>query len=280
MAKAFFRFLRGELNGYYITNIQAMCNKVSEEYKTFLQDFASQQMEKGKISAQTLDNLGKFAGIFLPRISKEEASTAIRLTDSEFDSELNYEFSERGLFKPEDEEFVFKQKVIDDTGLPDINTLSTPEQRSSLVGDEAVAGYIPDDEINVFDDNMHVDPAVIRPTPPSGQAYSDFYGDNFIFLSDSIPSYEPLTPEIFIELFKALQVIRYNGTSLASLSSVTEILCPEGLVKINTLTAGSNYWQLTYSIDTEVDVQNQLDRINMWEYVMRIKFPQLKVAEV
>ena len=40
MAKAFFRFLRGELNGFYIQSIQNMMNELSTEEKQ-LQEFNS-----------------------------------------------------------------------------------------------------------------------------------------------------------------------------------------------------------------------------------------------
>lgn len=278
MAKAFFRFLRGELNGFYITGIQQMCNNLSEEYKTFLSDFKSQQFEHGKMDSETLYNLGRFAGIFLPRISKEEASTAIRLTESEIVD--GNEYSERGLFKPDEEDFEFEQTTQDDSGLPDINTLATDEKRSSMVeqGRQAL-GYIPDDEEDIFVDNK-VERSKVEPIPPENQAYSDFYGDEFIFLSDSLPSYENLSPDVFLELFKALQIVRYRGMNLSSVVRITEILCPSGLVLVENVTAGSNIWNLTYSTDMTAPVNNQQDRINMWLYIMKIKFPQVVLAEV
>jgi hypothetical protein len=281
MAKAFFRFLRGELNGFYITQIQAMCNRISEDYKEFLNTFKNQQMEIGKISPETLDNLGKFAGIYLPRASRSDASTSLRLTESEYDQELDYQFSERGLYKPVEDRFDFEQKTLDDTGLPDINTLATPDKRSSMPGtDDSVIGYIPDDVIEIYDENMHVDRSVVRSTPPENQAYSDFYGDRFAFLSDGITSYESIAPDIFIELFKVMQIIRYNGVSMASLIKITEILCPRGLIRIQNLQAHVNYWSIEYLVDMTAEVDFQENRISMWLYVLKIKFPQLVVTEV
>lgn len=281
MSRAFFRFLRGELNGFYLTNIHQACNVLSEEYKTFLADFKAQQFETGKISDDTLYNLGKFAGIFLPRVSKEEGTTSIRLTESEYDESLDYEFSERGLFNPSDEEFTFEQKVIDDTGLPDINTLATSSKRSSLIAEgENPSGYIADDVTDVFDENGNVLPSAISSTPPENQAYSDFYSDKFIFLSDVVPSYENLSPDIFIELFKALQIVRYKGMNIKSIVDITDILCPEGLVTIGTVIANENYYTLTYHINMEVSVREQQDRLSMWQYIIKIKFPQVVLSEV
>lgn len=280
MAKAFFRFLRGELNGYYVTRIQQVCNELSQEYKDFLVEFAGQQFENGKIDATTLNNLGKFAGIFLPRVSKEEASTSVRLSESEYDEQLDYEFSERGLFRPANEDFVFEQKTLDDTGLPDINTLATTEKRSSMVEQgKQVSGYIPDDVTDIFADGIVI-PSVISQTPPANQAYNDFYDNTFIFLSDSLPSYESISPDVFLELFKALQTVRYRGMSVMALSKITNILCPLGLVRIVDITAGNNLWTLSYHIDMTVETGNQQDRLNMWAYIIKIKFPQIVLLEV
>ena len=73
MSKAFFRFLRGELNGFYIQNINQSANEYTKDIKKFLSEFKSQQFEYGKIDDKSLYGLGTFAGIFLPRLSRAEA---------------------------------------------------------------------------------------------------------------------------------------------------------------------------------------------------------------
>ena len=78
MAKAFFRWLRGELNGFYVTNINGALNESTKDIKDFLSEFKAQQFEKGKITSKNLYGLGKFAGIFLPRVSKAESSASLR----------------------------------------------------------------------------------------------------------------------------------------------------------------------------------------------------------
>ena len=283
MAKELFRFLRGELNGFYITNMYNTFNVLAREYKDFFLTFANQQMVSGKISSDTLNNLGKFAGIFIPRLPKEEAIASLRLTESEYDQQLDYEFSERGLFKTEEENFEFEQKTLDDTGLPDINTLATDKKRSSLIGTESVEGYIPESETHVFDeDTGDVIPSAVSDTPPQDEAYSDFYGNQFLFLSDSEPTYSPLSSSMFMELFKAMQTVRYGGVSIASLAKITEILCSNGLVTIQGISVneGNNGYILNYSVDFSVDINSKQDRINIWLYVLKTKFPQIKTEEV
>ena len=41
--KAFFRFLRGELNGFYVQKLNAVNNLFSDSIKTFLSHFANMQ---------------------------------------------------------------------------------------------------------------------------------------------------------------------------------------------------------------------------------------------
>lgn len=281
MAKVFFRFMRGELNGFYLQAINNTMNSVTQETRQFFLDFYSLQFEKGKIDEQTLYNLGRFAGIYLPRVPLEEIHTTVRMTESEYDESLHYEFSERGLYKTEDEDFEFEQKVIDDTGLPDINTLATETKRSSLVGDEEVTGYISEDETDVLDENGNVKPEAVLSEPPEDKAYSDFYSNKFLFLAEGNVSYRAVASDIFFPLFKAMQYIRYNGATVKALAMVTETLCPMGLVTIQSIEvaeAGTSII-VTYSTDLSVDIDSKQDRIDMLLYVMRIKFPQVQMTE-
>lgn len=281
MAKAFFRFLRGELNGYYITNLYDTLNHTTQDVKQFFLDFYKIQFEQGKIDTETLYNLGKFAGISLPRIPQAETRSATRMTESEYDEQLDYEFSERGLFKTEQEDFEFVQKVVDDTGLPDINTLATETKRSSLVGTENVEGYISEDETNVVDDSGNVRPSKISPNPPSTGAYSDFFGNQFTFLSEGEVEYLPVSYGVFFELFKAMQYIRYNGGTISSLARVVSIICPRGLVMLNSLSVAGDkmHFIVSYSTDISVDIDLKQDRINVLLYVIQMKFPQVQMVE-
>lgn len=281
MAKAFFRFLRGELNGYYITNLYNTLNRTTEDVKAFFLDFYRIQFEQGKIDAETLYNLGKFAGINLPRIPQAEARSNIRMTESEYDEQLEYEFSERGLFKTQEEDFEFVQKVIDDTGLPDINTLATSTKRSSLIGEEEVEGYVSENEVNVIDDDGNVRPSKVLPNPPSTGAYSDFFGNQFTFLSEGTTEYLPVSYGVFFELFKAMQYIRYNGGTVSSLAKIVSILCPRGLVTIDSLTVAGDklHFIVSYATDLSVDIDLKQDRINVLLYVIQMKFPQVQMVE-
>ena len=273
MAKAFFRWLRGELNGFYVTNINGALNESTKSIKDFLSEFKAQQFEKGKISDKNLYGLGKFAGIFLPRVSKTESSASFRMTESFVVD--GFECSERGLFNIAVERFSFFPET------DDINLLAKPKQRSSMVGDETLIGYISSEETNVLDDNVNVRREKISATPPEGVAYSDYYGDQFMFLSEAETTYENLEPSLYIELFKALQWIRYNGVSIKSLGRIASLICPDGLVKLGRVKTAHDrkHWNVYYDYDDTVDVPLKQQRLSLLEFIVNMKFVQVSLVE-
>lgn len=279
MAKAIFRFLRGELNGFYINALHNTLNSFTEETKQFLIDFNAQQVAEGKISNETLYNLGKFASVFLPRTPISESKSAVYMTDSEIVDEEEY--SERGLYNTENEAFEFVH-TGPDIETPDINTLATTTKRSSLVGDEPVQGYISEDETDVLDDNGSVKADKISSEPPQNKAYSDFYGNQFLFLSENNASYETISPDLFFELFRTIQWIRYNGSSLASLVKIIEILCPDGLIKIKEIESAPNtgvvYVRYTYN-PASAELTNKEQRYSLFTYIVNMKFKQIILIE-
>ena len=278
MAKAFFRFLRGELNGFYATSINTVLNDITESNKKELIAFYNQQLELNKMEAETLYNLGRFACVKLPRRPTSEAKTSIYMTDSH--KVNNVEFSERGLYRTDSEDFYFVH--TDESILsPDINTLASDTQRSSLVGNEAVRGYIPEDATNVIDDEGHVRPEKVLSTPPEGKAYSDYYGDDFLFLAEGGITYESISFSLYIELFKALQWIRYNGVSLASLVKIISILCPDGLVKIADIQVAENskLINVTYQYDGSLTINSKEQRLTLLQYIVGLKFKQIRLVE-
>lgn len=273
MAKALFRWLRGELNGFYLTNINGALNESTKDIKDFLSKFKAQQFEYGKISDKNLYGLGKFAGIFLPRLSRAESLASLRMTDSFVVDGVEY--SECGLFNTEMENFLFFPET------EDINLLATPKLRSSMVGNETLIGYISSEETNVLDDNGNVRRDKISATPPVGVAYSDYYGDQFIFLSEAETSYSNLEPPLYIELFKALQWIRYNGVSIKSLGRITSIICPDGLVKLGRVETAPDgkHWNIYYNYDDTVNVTLKQQRLNLLEFIVKMKFVQVSLIE-
>lgn len=279
MAKEFFRFLRGELNGYYITNLNQAFVEYSRDIKKFLIGFQSQQMEKGQISNTTLFNLGKFACVKLPRRKVSESTTSLFLTESHKVDDT--EFSERGLYDRDVEEFGFYH-TDESITTPDINTLASENLRSSMVGTETPTGYIPEGATDVIDDNGNVRPEKVLPEPPSGIAYSDYYNDDFLFLAEGGVSYESISTSLYMDLFKALQWIRYNGVSIASFVEILSLLCPNGLVRIQRIEVNANNRLVNYVCvyDPTVVVSSKEQRLSLLRYLIMMKFKQVRLVEV
>ena len=277
MSKSFFRYLRGEINGYYLNNMHNVMEKEIKSIKDFFSVFYNMQFELGKITSETLFNIGKFASIFLPRRTLSESVTSLYMTDSVV---LNgTEHSESGLYNTESEQFNFY--ILSDDITEDVNYFSTETKRSSLVGNEKVKGYISEDAEDVLDMNGKVRESVILPSPPSSGAYSEFYGNNFLFLSEGVISYAPISPSLYIELYKAMQYIRYNGVSIKSLCKIISVLCPDGLVKIDRLEVSSNKKNIYvyYYYDSASLVSRKEQRVTLLEYIINLKFKQIQLVE-
>ena len=168
MSKALFRWLRGELNGYYINNINQSCNEYAFYIHSFFGERSGMQFEHDKIDNKDLQGLGKFAGVFLPRITVTESRSSLRMTEGELNAQ-NEEISESGLYNSEEEKFDFSKR--EEAG--DINNYATTELRSSLIGnDDTIKGYISSEETDVLDEEGFVKDRAISSIPPSGVAYT------------------------------------------------------------------------------------------------------------
>ena len=277
MSKLFFRFLRGEINGFYLTRFHDAVNLFTNDIRDFFVSFKTMQFNN-EMDSDTLFGIGKFASVFLPRCTTDEQTYAVTFSESHVVG--GTEYSERGLYNTDEERFEFKHTTQEE-GLPDINTLATPTLRSSLVGDEQAQGYIPSSATDVLDENGNVRVSKVLPTPPSGEAYSEFYGNEFLFLSEGASiQYKSLNPQLYIDIYKTLQWIRYNGVSLESLLHITDVLCPDGFVKIKSikLTEDNLHFQITYEADESSAVTNKAQRLFLLEYLIRLKFKQYSIA--
>ena len=277
MSKLFFRFLRGEINGFYLTRFHNAVNVFTKDVRDFFISFRTMQFNN-EMDSDTLFGIGKFASVFLPRYTTEEQVYAVTFSESHVVD--GNEYSERGLYNTDEERFEFRHTTQEE-GLPDINTLATPTLRSSLVGDEQVQGYIPSSATDVLDENGNVRMSKVLPSPPSGEAYSEFYGNEFLFLSEGASiQYKSLNPKLYIDIYKTLQWIRYNGVSLESLLHITEVLCPDGFVKIKNieLMEDNLHFQITYEADENSAVTNKAQRLFLLEYLIRLKFKQYSIT--
>ena len=189
-----------------------------------------------------------------------------------------FESSERGLYNTIQEVFNYYHLTQESD---DINTLATEEERSSLVGEEEVIGYIAEDETDVLDNQGKVRPEKILHKVPEGKAYSEFYGNKFLFLSEGEEVYSKTSNEIFLDLYKALQYIRYNGISLKSFVQLVTLICPQGLVKIDHIEVAvdKTHFNAYYNYNAEVNIMYKAQRKALLEVLVAEKFKQVVLVE-
>lgn len=271
--KEFFRFLRGELNGYYFTNMNNALNLAVGSIKEFFAFWQNMQFDS-TMPQEYVNGLGKFAGVYLPVVDVGYLFF-IFMTESYIVNGVQR--SERGLYNVVNEMFEFYHTEQDDYA-DDINTLATPTLKSSLVGDETVLGYISEDATDVLLPDGTVNPDVILSEPPSDGSYTEYYGNQFLFLEEeSTEVSADLEKELYQQLIASMQFIRYNHSNLASLCKVINLLCPDGFVKITHIEVDpSGYFlRVTYTTDYSVNLNHKLHRETMFKYIVKQKFPEV-----
>ena len=139
------------------------------------------QNELKTIDKEYIKGLGLFAGVYVP-ILDAGLQFAMYMTDSFIVNDVQR--SERGLYNVAQERFDFVHTEQDDYA-EDINTLATPSLKSGLVGNETVLGYVSENATNVLLPDGTVNPDVILSTPPSNASYTEFYGNQFMFLEET-----------------------------------------------------------------------------------------------
>lgn len=271
--KALFRFLRGELNGHFVGSFQRALNRYVSDVRSFFIQFYQTQMQTGKIRTDDLTGIGVISGVFLPRIKVETTASSLFMTVQH--NKNGEQASEQGLLEIETEAFQFP----DFTG--DINNLATDALRSSLVGDDTVIGYISENAKDVIDENEKVREDAILKEPPEGAAYSDFYGNKYLFLKEIEEKYEKVLPVLLLDLLKAMQWIRYNGTSIGSFVRVVNILFPTGAIKIikTAIADDKRHIEVYYYFDNDIYVGLRTQRVSLFNYMCEIKFPQISLVE-
>lgn len=291
MSKSFFRFLRGELNGYYINALYNSLNVVTNGVYEFFGKFRSlafktaSLVEDGEtpMDFNHIKGLGVFAGVFPQYVALDSSLTSVRFTSSH--KVLGVEYSERGLFEAENEDFSFF-RTNEGTYDTDINILANPSRRSSMVeeGKEPL-GYIPEG-VRVFLEDGRVDMSQVIPLdqmPPESEwtkAYTPFYGEEYLYLADTVPVTGRIGGELYYYLIVAMQWIRYNGTSIKSLVELADILCPGYLFITKMEWDGNAYGTLHYGIDEDYESEGKLSRRELFSIVAKMKFIQYDITEV
>lgn len=299
MAKKFFRFLRGELNGYYLQKINEMLNKGMQDNEKFLADFrrmvfkTSEQVGAGEypIPSAMLRGLGIFAGIFPPWVSQDSLTGSLRFATSH--KVQGNEVSDEGLFEISTEAFQFPRSynpvLFTDEG-KGRNAFATNSLRASLVEKGAeILGFFKEGDKVIKDDGSLDMSLLIIPTVPYDQwlswsdeqseaeqkVYCPFYGKQYLYLAEESPVISRTGDDVFLELVKAMQYVRYNGASVKSLCAFAHVMCPSYLfitgIKWNN---NHNYGIVNYGIDEDYEATDKLLRTEVFKLITKMKFKQ------
>jgi hypothetical protein len=282
--KAPFRFFRGELNGYYIRNFLLSRNNAIDEILAELVYHAlvswnlpgSEGAGELPIRKEDLEGIAKFAGVVRPVQYYENTLGSIRLTSSEAVGGVQY--SERGLFDMSTELFDFV-RTDDGVYATDIAVEASPTKKMSLVPHGTVPlGYVAYGT-DLFDSDGNIIPGNLLSSPPSGGVpYDPYYGPNFLTLENSFTSSSSMSDEMFMLYYECVMRIRQNGASIAELLYLTDLLC-SGYVYDLEVVPYTYYYQLYYSLNTGMDLDNKGGRLATWLRIIEKRFPDFTVVE-
>lgn len=299
MAKKFFRFLRGELNGYYLQKINEMLNKGMQDNEEFLADFRRMvfktfgQVGAGEypIPSAMLHGLGIFAGVFPPWVSQDSLTGSLRFTTRH--KVQGNEVSDEGLFEVSTEAFQFPSSynpaLFTDEG-KGRNAFVTDSLRASLAEKGAkILGFFKEGDKVIKGDGSLDMSLLIVPTVPYDQwlswsdeqseaeqkVYYPFYGKQYLYLMEESPVIAMTGDDIFLELVKAMQYVRYNGASVKSLCTFAHVMCPSYLfitgIEWNN---NYNYGIVNYGIDEDYEAEDKLLRTEIFKLITKMKFKQ------
>lgn len=271
--KRLFRFLRGELNGFYIKNISYCLNNVTRDIEVLLKYFWRMQLKNPEevtadelpISEIDLLGLGRFAGIFMPTVTADSTSGSIRLSNPIIVEGINY--SERGLFERFKENWKYfrtNQNIYTE----DISTLATRDMQTGFVPEgQPILGYV-EEGVNMFDENGYIIESLILPSPPVGKAYTPYYGEKFMHLAEVYTIIQELGYDTYMLLFTNMQYIIYNGANIRSFLRITEILVSDYVENI-TIEADTNRYIVEYTLNNDAEIESRIKRLFAWQYIIK-----------
>jgi hypothetical protein len=271
--KKIFRFLRGELNGFYIKNISYCLNNVTRDIEELLKYFWRVQFKDPTevtdkelpISEHDLLGIGRFAGIFMPNITADSTSGSFRLSNAHIVRGVNY--SERGLFERFKEDWTYF-RTNQNTYTDDISTLATRDMQTGFVPEgQPILGYI-EEGVDMFDENGYIRTDLILPSPPVGKAYSPYYGEQFMHLAEVFTLIQELGYDTYMTLFTNMQYIMYNGVNVRSFLRITDSLVSDYVENI-TIEADTNRYIVEYTLNHESEIDNRIKRLFAWQYIIK-----------
>jgi hypothetical protein len=282
--KQFFRFFRGELNGFFLYRMVTFLNNAIDDIKDEMVYQANMQWKlDSEVSAgetpireEDIFNLGKIAGLFQPRSYGRVSLGSIALTQR-YPPE-GPSRSERGLLDMTNEGFKFVRLTHDEYP-DDIVTEASPDMRMGHIPEgRAPVGYVYLGEY-IYTNDGEIIWENVHPAPPEDNTpYAPFYGESFLVHEEYFDRETPLTVDIYKLLLECVMRIRFNGPTVAEFLTVTEIL-GAGYIHDITIVPQGVYFILKYHLNDDLEVFNRARRYAAWQDICKQKFKKFKLEQ-
>lgn len=276
--KSVYRWLCGELNGDLFQNIQIVANTMNKQFEDLVSSkkntvfkLESEDIRYNEVPVSNEDFIGiaKVAGVFPPFVTAESNIGSIVGSPSHIVD--GTEFSDRGLFDMDGEAFRFFRTVPNVQFATDISTLATERLRMTVVPlGTPILGYIAEGT-TVFNPDGTIIPGSILTSPPDGVAWMPYYGDKYLFASETFVVSSVVDIETHKALFEAMQTIRYSSPSIAALEKITTTILKDYVYNIRITRSGYRFL-LRYTINEGALLDQKTRRLAVWKRLIGMKY--------
>jgi hypothetical protein len=275
--KAPFRFFRGELaSGFYLKQLVLFLNKAVQGIVDEIVYTASCQFKlEGEVTAhempmreEDIRNIGKIAGVFLPRLRFMSPLGSIVFTKSYIVN--GRQRSERGLMSMHDDRMRFLRTEQDEYPDDIVNEASEALRMTFVPRGTKPEGYVRFGT-SLYDDAGNVIWENILPEPPEDAPYVPFYGEKFLVHQALFNREFPLPIEVYKPYFECFQRIRRNGPTIHELFEMTAII-GEGYIYDLNIVPFEWYYILYYKLDEDTNIIYRTARIAAWYNILAKKF--------
>ena len=277
-----YRYLRSELNGFYLRALAAMTNIAATD---ITDEFVYQTLFQWKLAGETavpireedIYDIISVAGFFPLRVLRQTNIGSLSFSASH--NVNGIERSERGLFDMQ-HEYMRYVRTAKESYSDDISNEADRNHRTSLVPDNAQpVGYVRLDT-PVYDADGNIIEENILPEPPTdGSDYAPFYGEKYLTLENIFNKEVFLDLAGFKKLFECLQRIEYNGPSITGFLEMTQITGAGYINEIEIVPEG-NYYIVRYRLNRQLDISDKIGRYNVWRYICKQKFKLFSLHEL
>lgn len=288
--KKIFRYLTGELNGYWvqafayffndaIADVYTLFNRMRKLKIKFETDEDFDGSKDAALTTSDLYNLTVFSGLFQPKVTAEVNVGSIRLVPPE-DAAQYGTYSERGLLNKLTSSFEFF-RLAEQEYENDITTLATENLQASMVPENsAVLGYIYATDTDMLDEEGNVIISRLHSSVPVDDTpYVPFYGNKYLHLAESIIQTAVIPDELLLNVFKICQRIRYNGSSIEGLCGIFDALFPDREVQIVSITSSEVVGAFILKIVRNGTSEGLYTKMSVLNLLINYKFKQFVIEE-